>query len=305
MFLSLLEKAFKASHHLTATNKGKTVIISITITVYEAKQGIYPKSEMEWSSYDGILLPGSFSSAYENDEWIQKLKCVIQSEIHTKGRKTLAVCFGHQIFAHSFHITKHGDDESSNIDNDSGGLATPCPRGLQVGWRGFTTESEWIKPQSESSSRECLSMLYTHGDMVHSLPKHCAVSLGGTDTVPIQAAAYFAHVEECNEKESEIQVSKIDGMQAKTQAKMRQPYAFTFQGHPEYATDIGIQTFTNILKNMEDNDKLEQEASMNARKDALESLQSVESDCVKLMKVVGDAFGWMDVDAKANANAKG
>ena len=52
---------------------------------------------------------------------------------------------------------------------------------------------------------------------------------------------------------------------------------------------------------MEDNDKLEQEASMNARKDALESLQSVESDCVKLMKVVGDAFGWMD----ANANAKG
>ena len=60
---------------------------------------------------------------------------------------------------------------------------------------------------------------------------------------------------------------------------------------------------------MEDNDKLEQEASMNARKDALESLQSVESDCVNLMKVVGDAFGWMDVDvdvdAKANANAKG
>ena len=142
-------------------------------------------------------------------------------------------------------------------------------------------------------------MLYTHGDMVHSLPKHCAVSLGGTDTVPIQAAAYFAHVEECNEKESEIQVSKIDGMQAKTQAKTRQPYAFTFQGHPEYATDIGIQTFTNILKNMEDNDKLEQE------------LQSVESDCVNLMKVVGDAFGWMDVDADAdadadaNANAKG
>ena len=79
---------------------------------------------MEWSSYDGILLPGSFSSAYENDEWIQKLKCVIQSEIHAKGRKTLAVCFGHQIFAHSFHITKHGDDESSNIGNDGGGLAT-------------------------------------------------------------------------------------------------------------------------------------------------------------------------------------
>ena len=104
----------------------------------------------------------------------------------------------------------------------------------------------------------------------------CAVSLGGTDsTAPIQGK------------------------------DPRQPYAFTFQGHPEYATDIGIQTFTNILKNMEDNDKLEQEASMNARKDALESLQSVESDCVKLMKVVGDAFGWMDVDAKANANAKG
>jgi hypothetical protein len=34
--------------------------------------------------------------------------------------------------------------------------------------------------------------------------------------VPIQAAAYFLHLEECNEEESEIQVSKIDGMQAKT-----------------------------------------------------------------------------------------
>ena len=56
-----------------------------------------------------------------------------------------------------------------------------------------------------------------HGDMVHSFLKHCAVSLGGTDSmVPIQAAAYFLHLEECNEEESEIQVSKIDGMQAKT-----------------------------------------------------------------------------------------
>ena len=69
-----------------------------------------------------------------------------------------------------------------------------------------------------------------HGDMVHSFLKHCAVSLGGTDSmVPIQAAAYFLHLEECNEEESEIQV---DGMQAKTRDNRTHLHSKVIQSMP-------------------------------------------------------------------------
>jgi GMP synthase-like glutamine amidotransferase len=285
MFLSLLEKAFQSSELVSTITK---LVITITITVYEAKQGIYPQSK-EWDSYDGILLPGSFSSAYDDDEWIQKLKSVIQNEIHAKGRKTLAVCFGHQVFAHSFRKKANFADDKANdnIIQECEGFATSCPAGLQVGRRSFTIENEWMKLDSDSTPEKCLSMLYTHGDLVLSLPKDCAVSLGGTATVPIQAAAYFAPADKDSANVREFGIGN-------DQSRTREPYAFTFQGHPEYDTDVGIETFTNILYKMEDNKKLQHEASMKARNDALEALQSIENDCVDLMKVVGSTFGWMD-----------
>lgn len=228
--------------------------VTVSITIYEAKKLDYPESEEEWNCYDSILLPGSLSSAYETDEWIEKLKSVVRSEIHAKGRKTLGICFGHQIFAHSF--------------SEGGGLCAKCPKGKQIGRREFEfSNNEWLKPANFSTQ----SMLYTHQDMVHSLPE-CAIALGGTETVPIQGAAYFT-----SEK------SQADS----------QPYAFTFQGHPEFACDQGFKTFCNICAFNDENALIPSEVTTHARADATETFKSVEHDCVHLMQSVGRAFGWI------------
>lgn len=305
MFLALLEKVFAK----------RNTSQKVSITVYEAKQQQYPKSEIEWNSYHGILLPGSFSSAYDDDDWIQTLKDVIQSEIHPNCRKTLAVCFGHQIFAHSFQLSTttsnntntiynvaNNDNHSNNDNNNRNGndhlnrrtvkgCAKACPHGTQIGHREFVflddvsfTErrnSLLLPSWNKESLSLSLSMLYTHGDMVVSLPSHCAVSLGGTSTVPIQAAAYFGN----------------DNSQK--YAKNEHPYAWTFQGHPEYASSIGMQTFLNILKKMESNKQNPPtpQALEEARNNSMELIHpnsKVESDCVHLMTLVAKTFHWID-----------
>eukprot|EP01083_Nonionella_stella_P116777 347332_1 len=131
MFLSLFGKAFQSSWK---SQKKCNVIVSIT--VYDAKQEDYPQSEEEWNCFDGILIPGSLSDAHGEESWITMLKQVIQHEIHAKERKTLAVCFGHQVFAHSFQIGKE-----SAQNNTHGGLAAACPSGFQIGLRSFNITS--------------------------------------------------------------------------------------------------------------------------------------------------------------------
>lgn len=257
MFLSLFGKAFQVSW-----KSEKKCNVMVSIAVYDAKQEDYPQSEEEWNCYDGILIPGSLSSAHGEASWITTLKQVIQNDIHAKERKTLAVCFGHQVFAHSFQI---GRDSGQN--NTHGGLAVACPSGFQIGLRSFniTSTGNDIIPLEGS----ILSMLYTHGDMVESLPEN-TLSLGGSDIVPIQAACYYSS------------------------AKSTTPYAFTFQGHPEFSTDLGLVTFQNILNNFKSKETLSSQILERAGKDAKEeSFADFENDSVKSIEAVSKILGWI------------
>jgi GMP synthase-like glutamine amidotransferase len=139
--------------------------ISIHITVFRVQQMDYPPS---FRDFDGVLLPGSFSSAYDEDEWILKLKSVIVEELWPRGIPTWAICFGHQVLAHAL----------------PGGLCTKTPAGPQAGC--CVMEST---PDQPLSSSKRISLLYTHGDMVKQLPD-MACSLGGNSKVPIQSAVY-------------------------------------------------------------------------------------------------------------------
>lgn len=201
---------------------------SVSITVYECKHFDYPSTDDEWNSYDGILLPGSFSSAYDSDLWIEKLKEVIRNKIQKYKIYTLAVCFGHQIFAHA----------------SDGGLAVKCPAGPQTGNRDLLLsdigKSLYKSKRPNLSQCDRIRLLYTHSDMVEKLPDF-AQNLGGNETVPIQSAAYFSSTE--NSESSNLSI--IDNV------AIEPPYALTFQAHPEYSSSIEFSsTFENVLNAM-------------------------------------------------------
>jgi len=91
----------------------------IQITVYHAQKMDYPQSDDEWDGYDGIIIPGSLSAAYDTHiGWIRRLLNVIRTEIHDKRRKTMGVCFGHQCLAHSFRHSSSSSSSSSSADDD-------------------------------------------------------------------------------------------------------------------------------------------------------------------------------------------
>ena len=231
----------------------------VSIAIYRVQKFEYPETRKEWEAYDGILLPGSFSAAYDNEEWIEKLREVIVKEVHGKARPTLGICFGHQVLAHAF----------------PDGEAVKCPAGAQAGRKCFplTREGSDLIMFKDTNQKGELNLYYTHGDMVQKLPS-CAVSLGGTETVPILAAAYYRSKEE-----------------ASSDAR---PVAITFQAHPEYASpDLGLKkTLGSILYAMQERGDFSSEEEEVIRQDAIDHYDSVERDSIDVMKTVGIRLGW-------------
>jgi GMP synthase-like glutamine amidotransferase len=293
----------------TTTTTTTTTTMKISITIYDAKQQQYPTSKEEWDAYHGIVISGSLSAAYEEKkyEWIQRLINEIQMNIHPYRRKTLGVCFGHQIYAHSFdnhqqhqqqqqeqRDRKNDDDKDNDVHTHIGrsgsGRAVQCPKGIQVGVHSFdclkfnkevASDQQQTIPTSASASASKLSMLYTHGDMVESIP-NCATSLGGSEYVPIQACAYFSSDKEKKDYHGGAGESGII------------PYAFTFQGHPEYASrEVGLVTYLRILNFMDEGGKLEHDVLERANRDCLDQFDIVEESCVNIIHHVMLLLGWL------------
>ncbi len=316
----------------------------VSIAIYNAQQKQYPKSKQEWDQYDGIIITGSLSAAYDNKKkeetmcrnkeeqqpqhhtkskcinWIQCLMDVIQTNIHTYQRKTIGVCFGHQIFAHSFE--KKEEKEELNVvvedkkedSNNDYGLAVKCPKGMQVGLREFISPLPLLlgaQPHKtitatttgQNHTKRTIKMLYTHGDMVQSIP-HCALSLGGNNSiVPIQSCAYFAssndkdaYLRSVSSSSSSPQQEREHEYEQKQEQYQPLPYAITFQGHPEYASrEVGLGTYLNILSYLEENKKIPGGDSIlaEAKQDAIDCFDDIENECVHLMKNVMTILGWI------------
>ena len=271
-------------------------LFTIRITIYHARRNDYPLTSSEWRSYDGVIIPGSLSAAYDTQvEWIGKLQSVIRDKIHHMRLKTLGVCFGHQCFAHAFGTNADSGDDVVN------GRAIKCPSGSKAGRISskLTKEGRQLLPNiCDDNSTECsMEMLYTHGDMVQCLPEF-AISLGGNANVPIEACAYFSSREDkilFEEQQLLNPTTNNNGSDIKNDdgVKKIEPYAVTFQAHPEYVSTTGFNVnYFNTVRAMQARGYISQQLSEEVCEDAKVNFDRVQEDSLNATIAVATALDW-------------
>ncbi len=67
----------------------------LEFVVYDVESGQYPEDIDEVDAY---LITGSKSSVYDDKPWIPPLLEFVR-ELHRRGKKTVGICFGHQLIA--------------------------------------------------------------------------------------------------------------------------------------------------------------------------------------------------------------
>eukprot|EP00536_Pseudo-nitzschia_multiseries_P011625 jgi/Psemu1/297915/fgenesh1_pm.406_\ len=274
-------------------------------------------SDDDLTRCDGVILPGSFSSAYEEDQsWILALKDWIQARLVVRSVPTLGVCFGHQLYAHSFSDTPNPDpQETTNSckEHMGGGRAVKCPAGAQAGRRttaltptgkAFLAAASDPAPSGDIDSREHgiinlsddadsgLDLFYTHGDMVESLPAR-GVSLGGNDTVPIQAAVYFSAPVTNPEDALRKILYATESHETRSAPEV---IAVTFQAHPEFAElgkgSNGDDTLHRTMRLMKDKGYLSEQDFLSAESDACRTATLVREQSLNAMMSAGRLLGW-------------
>ena len=98
---------------------------------------------------DAWITSGSPSSVFDEDEWIGNFQEYIKS-LHNDKRKTIGICFGHQMIAQAL-----------------GGEVRRSDRGWGIGVKeiDIITEEPWMNPPLKK-----MRMLFTHQDQVEKLP---------------------------------------------------------------------------------------------------------------------------------------
>jgi GMP synthase-like glutamine amidotransferase len=277
----LLDLIGAAVNHYEKNGDGalNDVLWKIAVTIYDVQLGEFPESAEEWDSYDGVIIPGSFSSAYDSDPWIQNLQRVLQESIVREKRPTMGICFGHQVFAQSF----------------SDGFVTRAPSGPRAG--RYTTR---LTPEGERLYQGCgssgtIDLYFSHGDMVSALPPS-AVCIGGSSTVPIEMAAYFGSSEEAEafRVSSVLAASTNAGRETHLNGAKVRPFALTFQSHPEYASSDGggVRTMDAVMDAMDARSSFDPTHSAAVRHDAHQAFPLVQQNSVEALCKACEILGW-------------
>jgi GMP synthase-like glutamine amidotransferase len=113
---------------------------------FDVCEGQLPRS---LESCDAYLCTGSRYSAYDNIEWINRLKDFLR-EGHSAGVPFVGICFGHQVLAEAL-----------------GGKTVRSPEGWGVGIQGLEVvrPEVWMKPK-----RSSFKLHFMHQDYVQRLP---------------------------------------------------------------------------------------------------------------------------------------
>ena len=137
--------------------------------IYRVWEGELPNATDEC---DAWLTSGSRTSVFENEDWIQTFQQFIVA-LHADKRKTVGICFGHQMIAQAL-----------------GGEVRRCERGWGIGVQEITITAPepWMQPPLTG-----VRMLFTHQDQVEVLPPDARL-IGGTDDCPHAMFALGNHM---------------------------------------------------------------------------------------------------------------
>ncbi|XP_068656762.1 gamma-glutamyl peptidase 5-like [Aristolochia californica] len=116
---------------------------------YRVANGEFP-DEKEIDLYDGFVITGSCNDAHGNDVWILKLLALLK-KLHSKKKKILGVCFGHQILSRAI-----------------GGKTGRAITGWDIGTRTISIYPTKLLSKLQIPSQ--LSVIEFHRDEVKELP---------------------------------------------------------------------------------------------------------------------------------------
>ncbi|MCA9449731.1 MAG: type 1 glutamine amidotransferase, partial [Candidatus Omnitrophica bacterium] len=118
--------------------------------------------------YDGLIITGSPSSAYDPDEWISRLSDLILDAVDRK-LPTLGVCFGHQLIAQAL-----------------GGKVEPNKKGWEIGDPEVKLTPEGREDPLFEGIPDSFRAIQSHKDIVTEMPAGSRL-LASNDLCPIQA----------------------------------------------------------------------------------------------------------------------
>jgi len=146
-----------------------TARIETELRVYRVWEGELPGTTGEC---DAWLTSGSRASVFEDEEWIRDFGEFVQA-LHTDERKTIGICFGHQMIAQTL-----------------GGEVCRSERGWGIGVQqmSIAEEQPWMRPPMDFCG-----MLFTHQDQVEVLPPGARL-LGSTEHCPNAMFAIGDHI---------------------------------------------------------------------------------------------------------------
>lgn len=127
---------------------------TLEFRVYHVERGDYPADIDEVDAY---LITGSKFSVYDDEPWIHDLADFVR-ELHARRKKTIGICFGHQMIAHAL-----------------GGETRKSPRGWGVGLHRhrFHEEPDWF----DGGDAE-FRILVSHQDQVEQVAPGTQVLAG-------------------------------------------------------------------------------------------------------------------------------
>lgn len=130
------------------------------------KEDVWPR----WEDYSALVLTGSPSSAYDQDEWIRRLKDLVREAVRA-SIPTLGICFGSQLIASAL-----------------GGEVHPNPKGWELGNHEVHLTPEGARDPVFKGFPRAFTVMESHQDEVTALPPG-AVTLATNQHSPVQAYA--------------------------------------------------------------------------------------------------------------------